>query len=162
MLGVTMHNPEQPAFGKKYCFYRPTFAINFQAVSTKQGFSTINIEIAPKSGDAINWKDKISVQLSEKDLYGCFYFISNNKPIKFESKFHGPSRKKSVEINEEVDGKCTVKLLDGGNCSYFNCTTYEWFYAKMLILEQFLGHGLSIAEAKSLLPKAEQSIEKTP
>ena len=108
-------------FGKKYTFYRPDYVINFQAVVSLKGFSTVNIEIAPCINKAAQWDQKITLQLSEQDLY------------KYE-----------------------------GKVFYFKCSVGEWFYGQLLMLEQLLGHPLSLTEARSIIletksPKAVQA-----
>jgi hypothetical protein len=146
----------QSTFGKKYNFYRKNkFTINFQTVLSQNAFNTLNVEIAPINNDKVGWKDKISLQLSESDLFKVFWLIQHNKPIVFESKYHGSSNNKSVKFVENDEGGCQVGLNDGAakKSYFFTCSAGEWYYAKLLFCEQMLGHGLSMSEAKLLLPK---------
>lgn len=141
---------DSPSFGKKYTFFRSQYAINFQAVISKKAFNTVNIEIAPVVNKNAVWASKITLQLSEVDLFKFFYTISHELLFIYESKYHGKNNNKSIRFVESVDG-CNITLSDHGNVMHFKCSIGEWFYAQMLMLEQLLNHSLSIDEAKSLL-----------
>ena len=144
---------ENNQFGKKYAFYNDKYAICFQAVVSRSKFSTINIDIAPLLNRSPNWNEKTTLQLSEQDLYALFYLIANNKPLKYSSKFHGEEKNKSFKFEEDSSGECTITLSKAGKVSFFKCSPGRMFYAKLLIVEQLLGHPLSLSEARDLLPK---------
>lgn len=146
-------------FGKKYTFYSRTHAVNFQAVKSQSNFSTVNIEITNLAAGKPQWNAKTTLQLSEIDLYKCFFQISNNRPVKLKSEHHGPNRNKSITLVES-DGGCKVNLVNKGEASFFQCSQGQWFYAKLLIVEQLLGHGLSMAEAHNLLPVMKETQQK--
>ncbi|MDI4652624.1 MULTISPECIES: hypothetical protein [Pseudoalteromonas] len=137
-------------FGKKFTFFRPQFAINFQAVTSQKGLNTINIEIAPVDNKEARWRDKISLQLSDVDLFKYFYTFSHGIYYTYESKYHGKDRNKSIRFNEHNKG-CNISLSDAGRVLHFNCSVGEWFYAQLLLLEQMLGHPLSVTEARELI-----------
>ena len=137
-------------FGKKYTFYRPDYVINFQAVVSLKGFSTVNVEIAPCVNKAAQWDQKITLQLSEQDLYKYFYTFSHQRLFVYESKYHGTNRKKSIKFIEE-EGGCTISVSNEGKVFYFKCSVGEWFYGQLLMLEQLLGHALSLSEARSII-----------
>jgi len=140
-------------FGKKYTFFKPDYCINFQAVVSTKKFATVNVEIAPVYNNTANWDQKISLQLSEKDLYVVFTKLTQKAPLKYESKFHGPKKNKSISFDENLQTQgCTITLKEAGNVTYFECGCGEWFYGKLLMMEQLLGHGLSMEEAGQLLP----------
>ena len=143
----------KPIFGKKYTFYNKSTAINFQAVTSRSKFASVNVELAPKNFDGtVEWdKSKISLQLSEVDIYKVFYCITNDKLLRFESKFHGQNNNKSISLVENGAGACTIELKDKGNTLYFNLSPGQWFYGKLLISEQLLGHSLSLDDAKMLM-----------
>lgn len=151
-----MHSGEttKPEFGKKYAFYNAGYVINFEAVLTKQRFSTVNVEIAPlrEGGKGGYWAKKITLQLSEKDLYAIFFCLNKKRKITYESKYHGNQKNKSITFVEKDGGSCDIKLGDAGKYMQFNCSPMQWFYAKMLIVERILGGPLSMAEAGELLP----------
>lgn len=140
----------EPQFGKKYTFYREKFVINFQAVISQKKFNTVNIEIAPVNNKKAAWDNKITLQLSEVDLYKFFYTVSHGVVFKYQSKFHGTDNNKSILFNESAEG-CNITVSEKGKTMHFMCTVGEWFYCQMLMLEQFLCHPLSLSEAKSLL-----------
>jgi len=144
---------KEPTFGKKYTFYNTSTAINFQAVTSRSKFQTVNVELASKNQDGIvDWdKTKISLQLSEVDLYKVFYCISNNKLLCFESKFHGQSKNKSISLVENGAGACKIQVKEKGSVLYFDLSPGQWFYGKLLIAEQLLGHNLSLDDAKMLM-----------
>ncbi|MEJ6534084.1 MULTISPECIES: hypothetical protein [Pseudoalteromonas] len=137
-------------FGKKYTFFRQQYAINFQAVTSQKGLNTINVEIAPVQNKEAMWAEKISLQLSDVDLFKYFYTFSHGLYYTYESKYHGKDRNKSIRFNESKDG-CNITLSDAGKVLHFNCSIGEWFYAQLLLLEQMLGHPLSVTEAKELI-----------
>jgi hypothetical protein len=141
------------AFGKKYTFYNSKVAINFQAVVSKSQFNTINVEMANKlpSGQ-VDWKSsKLALQLSEIDAFKVFYCIANSKPLRYESKFHGENKNKSISFVEDGKGGCSIKLSDNGTVLFFDLSPGQWFYAKLLITEQILGLPISIDDAKKLM-----------
>lgn len=139
-----------PKFGKKYTFFRPNYAINFQAVVSKKGFGTINVEIAPALKTGADWDKKITLQLSEVDLFKYFYTFSHQVFFTYESKHHGPDKNKSIRFEEDLSG-CTITLSDAGNVVFFKCSVGEWFYAQLLMLEKLLNHPLSVSEARELM-----------
>lgn len=143
-------NSNDNEFGKKYTFYRLDYVINFQAVVSKKGFNTVNVEIAPCLNKVAQWKQKISLQLSEQDLYKYFYTYSHAKYFIYESKYHGADKNKSIRFVESEAG-CNISVSDKGKQLYFSCSVGEWFYAQMLLIEQLLSHPLSLSEASELL-----------
>jgi hypothetical protein len=142
-----------PTFGKKYVFYNSKVAINFQAVTSKGLFNTINVEMASKLADgSVNWSNsKLSLQLSEVDAYKVFYCIINNKPLRYESKFHGANNNKSITFVEDDTGGCNIQLKDKGAVMFFDLSSGQWFYAKLLLSEQILGSPVSLEDAKKLM-----------
>lgn len=148
-----MSSDEKPTFGKKYTFFSKTHAINFQAVVSRQGLKTINIEVAPRFAGqqhGADWNKKITLQLSEVDLYKYFYCLTHKRLFVYESKFHGSNRNKSISFKESQSG-CNISVAEKGNTLHFSCSTGEWFYAQVLMLEQLLGHPLSLSEAQQLM-----------
>ena len=141
---------QNPTFGKKYTFYRPDYVINFQAVVSQKSFNTVNVEIAPCNNKVAEWDKKIALQLSEVDLFKYFYTLSHGFLFKYESKFHGADRNKSISFEESANG-CKVSVSDKGKMLHFSCSVGEWFYGQMLILEQLLSRTLSLEEAKTLI-----------
>ena len=137
-------------FGKKYTFFRQQYAINFQAVTSQKGLKTINIEIAPVQNKAALWNEKISLQLSDVDLFKYFYTFSHGIYFTYESKYHGQAHNKSIRFNE-TDAGCNITLSDAGRVLHFQCSVGEWFYAQLLLQEQMLDHPLSVSEAKELI-----------
>ncbi len=153
MLEKEVMEKEQQQFGKKYTFYNDKYAINFQAVTSRSKFATLNVEVTSLMNGTPNWKEKTTLQLSEHDLYALFYLLANNKPLKYSSKFHGDENNKSIKFEEEPSGECTITLSKAGKVSFFKCSPGRMFYAKLLIAEQLLGHPLSLSEARELLPR---------
>jgi len=150
------HLNNNTEFGKKYNFYRKgQFTVNFQAVRSQKMFNTLNIEIAEIKNNLPNWKEKISFQLSELDLFSVFFKIQHEENIEYTAKYHGEKNNKSLKISEVLNSGCKIELSDGSARKnyYFTCSPGEWYYAKLLICEQMLGHGLSMSESKALLPK---------
>lgn len=138
-------------FGKKHTFLRDNYAVNFQAVTARNGYQTVNVEIAPAFSQRADWSKKISLQLSEKDMFSCFYKTSHKKLLKYESKYHGDNNNKSISFEETLDG-CNITLRNAGKTMYFLCSFGEWFYGKKLILEQLLNHPLCFSEAERIMP----------
>ncbi len=141
---------QSSTFGRKYTFYRPEYVINFQAVVSQKSFNTVNIEIAPCVDKAAQWDKKITLQLSEVDLFKYFYTLSHGFLFKYESRYHGAERNKSISFSESSSG-CKVSVSDKGKMFHFTCSVGEWFYGQMLILEQLLSRPLSLEEAKTLI-----------
>mgnify|MGYP003385213219 CR=1 FL=1 len=159
----------KPDFGKKYTFYNAKVAINFQAVTSLGHFNTINIEMANKnSSGEVDWnKTKISLQLSEVDAFKVFYCIIHNKLLRYESKFHGKDKRKSISFQENTKGGCTITLKDYGRTLYYTVSLGEWFYGKLLLTEQILGLPISFEDTKKLMtipcsPSAEEEKVTTP
>ncbi|MFT5852130.1 MAG: hypothetical protein ACI87J_002106 [Colwellia sp.] len=140
-------------FGKKYTFYNTKVAINFQAVISQGQFNTINIEMASKDkAGNVDWQNtKISLQLSETDAFKIFYCIINNKPLRYQSKFHGEKNRKSISFEENTEGGCKITVKDNGHTLYYTVSLGEWFYGKLLLTEQLLGLPISFEDTKKLM-----------
>ena len=147
------NNLNSITFGKKYTFYNTKVAINFQAVTSRSSFNTINVEMAPKMPDgSVNWKTgKLSLQLSEVDAFKVFYCIINNKLLRYESLYHGEKNNKSVSFVENGQGGCNIKLSAKGSVLFFDLSPGQWFYGKLLLTEQILGLPVTIDDAKKLM-----------
>jgi hypothetical protein len=143
----------KPIFGKKYTFYNAKVAINFQAVTSKAEFDTINVEMAHKKGDgSVDWKGaKTSLQLSEVDAFKVMFCIINNKLLRVISKYHGEDKTKSISFIEDGKGGCKIELKDKGNPIFFDLSPGQWFYGKLLLTEQILGKPVSLEDTKKLM-----------
>jgi hypothetical protein len=140
-------------FGKKYTFYNAKIAVNFQAVLSRNGFETINVEMAHKKpDDSVDWQNsKTSLQLSEVDAFKVMYCILNNKRLCVQSKYHGEANKKSISFEENTKGGCKIELKDSGKLIFFDLSPGQWFYGKLLLTEQVLGKPVSLEDTKKLM-----------
>lgn len=128
-------------------------AICFQAVTSLSHFNTINIEMATiDNGGNVDWQNtKISLQLSETDAFKIFYCIINNKLLRYQSKFHGAQKRKSISFEENIEGGCKITLKNTGKTLYYTVSLGEWFYGKLLLTEQLLGLPISFEDTKKLM-----------
>ena len=89
--------------------------LNIQCVLSRAGFPTLNIELAPipKPSATPAWGEKITLQLTSKELFAAGAVILGVLPSCIGS-YHGSSKNKGFSIFDNMDRGVAISLTEGG------------------------------------------------
>lgn len=123
-------------FGEAIQFFRPQVACTIQKVMTRGNHHhSLNLELAPVSGDEALWSQKLTVQVSSTELprfCACLLKLIRN----IEYKYHGEHKNKSYALEWDQKGGLMVSLSTRGKRLFIQLTGDEVFWLAEMGLDQ--------------------------
>lgn len=135
--------------------------LNVQQVTSRKGFFTLNVELAPipSAGASPNWSEKITLQLTRKELFSTGAVLLGLLPSCIGT-YHGENKNKGFSIYDNMEKGVAITLTENGKrLCHLITPDYRTELAAFVVRRIACALKISSAEALALLPMTYRTYE---